>query len=170
MTKGIHYAPGDNIEHVDVGLIGGAEHEIDLAAYVLTDWPISKRSRGPPIAASRCASILTAIQLAEREPTKVFHDLAETPGVQIRHRVVELRGRTAGLFRQKKALPYRCKTRTCVHTNKTPIQPYKSPPRTTSTVFEMGSQEKTQAPVAAYIAMDSRSKNGELDHHGRPLL
>jgi hypothetical protein len=37
--------------------------------------------------------------------------------------------------------------------NKTPIQPYKSPPRTMSTVLEMGSQEKTHAPVAAYIAM-----------------
>jgi hypothetical protein len=101
---------------------------------------------------------LTAIQLAEREPTKVFHDLAETPGVQIRHRVLELRGRAAGLFHQKKALPYRCKTRTCVHTNNTPIQPYKSPPRTTSRVFEMGSQEKTQAPVAAYIAMTAGAK------------
>jgi phosphatidylserine/phosphatidylglycerophosphate/cardiolipin synthase-like enzyme len=36
----IHCAPGDNIEHVDVGLTDGARHEIDLAAYVLTDRPI----------------------------------------------------------------------------------------------------------------------------------
>ena len=36
----IHYAPAENLEHIDVGLIDGAEHEIDLAAYVLTDWPV----------------------------------------------------------------------------------------------------------------------------------
>jgi len=32
----IHYAPAENLEHIDVALIDRAEHEIDLAAYVLT--------------------------------------------------------------------------------------------------------------------------------------
>jgi phosphatidylserine/phosphatidylglycerophosphate/cardiolipin synthase-like enzyme len=36
----IHYAPAENLEHIDVELIDGARHEIDVAAYVLTDWPI----------------------------------------------------------------------------------------------------------------------------------
>ena len=36
----IHYAPGENLEHVNVALIDSAEHEIDMAAYVLTDWPV----------------------------------------------------------------------------------------------------------------------------------
>ena len=36
----IHYALAENLEHVDVALIDRAEHEIDLAAYVLTDWPV----------------------------------------------------------------------------------------------------------------------------------
>ena len=36
----IHYAPGENLEHVDVDLIDSAGHEIDMAAYVLTDWPV----------------------------------------------------------------------------------------------------------------------------------
>ena len=36
----IHYAPIENLEHVDVALIDRAEHEIDMAAYVLTDWPV----------------------------------------------------------------------------------------------------------------------------------
>jgi phosphatidylserine/phosphatidylglycerophosphate/cardiolipin synthase-like enzyme len=36
----IHYAPTENLEHVDVALIDRAEHEIDMAAYVLTDWPV----------------------------------------------------------------------------------------------------------------------------------
>jgi phosphatidylserine/phosphatidylglycerophosphate/cardiolipin synthase-like enzyme len=36
----IHYAPAENLEHIDVALIDTAKHEIDMAAYVLTDWPI----------------------------------------------------------------------------------------------------------------------------------
>ena len=39
-TPAIHYAPAENLEHIDVALIDRAEHEIDMAAYVLTDWPI----------------------------------------------------------------------------------------------------------------------------------
>ncbi len=45
----IHYAPIENLEHVDVALIDRA-----------------------------------GTQFAEREPAKVFLDLAETPGVEIR--------------------------------------------------------------------------------------
>jgi phosphatidylserine/phosphatidylglycerophosphate/cardiolipin synthase-like enzyme len=30
----------ENLEHVDVALIDSAEREIDMAAYVLTDWPV----------------------------------------------------------------------------------------------------------------------------------
>jgi hypothetical protein len=37
----IHYAPAENLEHVDVALIDRAEREIDMAAYVLTDWAAS---------------------------------------------------------------------------------------------------------------------------------
>ena len=36
----IHYAPAENLEHIDVALIDTATREIDMAAYVLTDWPI----------------------------------------------------------------------------------------------------------------------------------
>jgi phosphatidylserine/phosphatidylglycerophosphate/cardiolipin synthase-like enzyme len=76
----IHYAPGENLEHADVALIDRAEHEIDMAAYVLTDWPRHSSTR----AADRGVAIriyLDGTQLAEREPAKVFNDLAETPGV-----------------------------------------------------------------------------------------
>jgi phosphatidylserine/phosphatidylglycerophosphate/cardiolipin synthase-like enzyme len=55
-------------------LIDTAQHEIDMAAYVLTDWPVMQ-------ALTRAAD---GTQLAEREPAKVFNDLAETPGVEIR--------------------------------------------------------------------------------------
>jgi hypothetical protein len=42
----IHYAPAENLEHVDVALINSAKLEIDLAAYVLTDWPLTRADRG----------------------------------------------------------------------------------------------------------------------------
>src|SRR5580704_1368598 len=80
----IHYAPAENLEHVDVALIDRAENEIDMAAYVLTDWPIMQALTR---AADRGVAIriyLDGTQLAEREPAKVFRDLAETPGVEIR--------------------------------------------------------------------------------------
>jgi phosphatidylserine/phosphatidylglycerophosphate/cardiolipin synthase-like enzyme len=80
----IHYAPTENLEHIDVALIDRAEHEIDMAAYVLTDWPVMQALTR---AADRGVAIriyLDGTQLAEREPAKVFRDLAETPGVEIR--------------------------------------------------------------------------------------
>ena len=36
----IHYAPAENLEHVDFALIDSAQHEIEFAVYVLTDWPV----------------------------------------------------------------------------------------------------------------------------------
>jgi phosphatidylserine/phosphatidylglycerophosphate/cardiolipin synthase-like enzyme len=33
----VHYAPGEDLERIDVALIGGAAKQIDMAAYVLTD-------------------------------------------------------------------------------------------------------------------------------------
>jgi phosphatidylserine/phosphatidylglycerophosphate/cardiolipin synthase-like enzyme len=80
----IHYAPAENLEHIDVALIDRAEHEIDMTAYVLTDWPILQALTR---AADRGVAIriyLDGTQLAERPPAKVFNDLAETPGVEIR--------------------------------------------------------------------------------------
>jgi phosphatidylserine/phosphatidylglycerophosphate/cardiolipin synthase-like enzyme len=54
-----------------------------MAAYVLIDWPIMQALTR---AADRGVAIriyLDGTQLAEREPAKVFRDLAETPGVEI---------------------------------------------------------------------------------------
>ena len=65
-------------------LIDGAQHVIDMAAYVLTDWPVMQALTR---AADRGVAIriyLDATQLAEREPVKVFNELAETPDVEIR--------------------------------------------------------------------------------------
>ena len=80
----IHYAPEENLEHVDVALIDRAEHEIDLAAYVLTDWPIMQALTRAADRGVKVRIYLDGTQFAVREPTKVFHELAEMPGVEIR--------------------------------------------------------------------------------------
>jgi phosphatidylserine/phosphatidylglycerophosphate/cardiolipin synthase-like enzyme len=36
----VHYAPTENLEHIDVALIEHAKTSIDMAAYVLTDWAV----------------------------------------------------------------------------------------------------------------------------------
>jgi phosphatidylserine/phosphatidylglycerophosphate/cardiolipin synthase-like enzyme len=80
----IHYAPEENLEHVDVALIDRVQHEIDMAAYVLTDWPILQALTRAADRGVKVRIYLDGTQLAEREPAKVFNDLAETPGVEIR--------------------------------------------------------------------------------------
>jgi phosphatidylserine/phosphatidylglycerophosphate/cardiolipin synthase-like enzyme len=80
----VHYAPAENLEHIDVSLIDTAKHEIDFAAYVLTDWPVMQALERAADRGVKVRIYLDGTQLAEREPAKVFHDLAETPGVEIR--------------------------------------------------------------------------------------
>ena len=67
----IHYAPGKNPPLVDVALIDRAEHEIDMAAYVLTDWAVMQALTR---AADRGVAIriyLDGTPFAEREPAKL---------------------------------------------------------------------------------------------------
>src|ERR1700724_4108900 len=80
----IHYAPGENLEHVDVDLIDRAQHEIDMAAYVLTDWPVVQALTRAADRGVHIRIYLDGTQLAERAPANVFRDLAETPGVEMR--------------------------------------------------------------------------------------
>ena len=80
----IHYAPAENLGHVDVALIDSAKREVDLAAYVLTDWPVMQALTRVADRDVRVRIYLDGSQFAEREPAKVFQDLAETPGVEIR--------------------------------------------------------------------------------------
>ncbi len=40
-----HYAPSENLEHIDLALIGGARRTLDVAAYVLSDWVVIEALR-----------------------------------------------------------------------------------------------------------------------------
>ena len=68
----IYYASGEKFEHVDVALIDSAEHEIDMAAYVLTDWPVMQALTRAADRGVKVRIYLDGTQLAEREPAKVF--------------------------------------------------------------------------------------------------
>ena len=83
----IYYAPAENLEHIDVALIDGAQHEIDMAAYVLTDWSVMQALRRAADRGVQIRIYLDGTQLGEREPAKVFNYLAETPGVDRRTKI-----------------------------------------------------------------------------------
>jgi phosphatidylserine/phosphatidylglycerophosphate/cardiolipin synthase-like enzyme len=77
--------PAENLEHVDIALIDTARREIDLAAYVLTDWPViqaltraaERGVKGAPLSRWNAAG-------RSRTHESLFLGLAETPGVEIR--------------------------------------------------------------------------------------
>jgi len=80
----IHYAPAENLEHIDVALIDGAQREIDLAAYVLTDWPVLQALTRAADRGVKLRIYLDGGQIDQRVPTRPFEDLAATPDVEIR--------------------------------------------------------------------------------------
>jgi phosphatidylserine/phosphatidylglycerophosphate/cardiolipin synthase-like enzyme len=55
-----------------------------FAAYVLTDWPVMQALARAADRGVKIRIYLDSTQLAEHEQTKVFQDLAQTPGVEIR--------------------------------------------------------------------------------------
>lgn len=77
-------APAENLEHVDVALIDTAKREIDRAAYVLTDGPVIQALTRAADRGVKVRIYLDGTQPVERVPAKVFLELAETPGVEIR--------------------------------------------------------------------------------------
>ncbi|MGH6850998.1 MAG: phospholipase D-like domain-containing protein [Methylocella sp.] len=80
----IHYAPVENLEQADVALIDRAAHDIDVAAYVLTDWPVMSaliRAAGRGV---RVRIYMDGGRIGEREPTPLFRELLATPEIEVR--------------------------------------------------------------------------------------
>lgn len=84
-TISVHYAPEENLEHIDVALINTALHEIDFASYVLTDVPVIE-------ALTRAATRGVHVRLYLYEgqfndhgkPYQALQALQNTPGVMIK--------------------------------------------------------------------------------------
>jgi phosphatidylserine/phosphatidylglycerophosphate/cardiolipin synthase-like enzyme len=80
----IHYAPAENLEHIDVELIDSATQEIDLAACVLTDRPVIQALMRAVDRGVKVRIYLDGGRLGETTQSKAFRELAETPDVEIR--------------------------------------------------------------------------------------
>jgi hypothetical protein len=80
----IHYASLENLEHADVALIGQAEHNIDIAAYVLTDWPVMRALIRAAERGVKVRLYMDGRRIGEREPTPLFRELLATPEIDVR--------------------------------------------------------------------------------------
>jgi phosphatidylserine/phosphatidylglycerophosphate/cardiolipin synthase-like enzyme len=84
----IHFAPTENLEHLDVGLISGARTSIDMAAYVLTSIPVIQAlqqaaQRGVRV---RLVQDRTMDEAGGRTVRRAMGQLLRTPGVEARNR------------------------------------------------------------------------------------
>jgi phosphatidylserine/phosphatidylglycerophosphate/cardiolipin synthase-like enzyme len=81
----IHYAPDENLEPIDTGLIDTSTREIDLAAYVLTDVPVMEALRRAAARGVKVRVYLFEGELPHNGPPKEAIDaLIATPNVEIR--------------------------------------------------------------------------------------
>jgi phosphatidylserine/phosphatidylglycerophosphate/cardiolipin synthase-like enzyme len=80
----IHYAPAENLERIDVSLIDGARASLDMAAYVLTDWPVMSALDRAARRGVKVRLYLHGGSMLLREPTPPFRALLENPDVAIR--------------------------------------------------------------------------------------
>jgi phosphatidylserine/phosphatidylglycerophosphate/cardiolipin synthase-like enzyme len=55
-----------------------------FAAYVLTDWPVIQALTRAADRGVNVRIYLDGTQLAEHEPAKIFQELADAPGIEIR--------------------------------------------------------------------------------------
>ncbi len=80
----IHYAPAENLERIDVGLIDSARTRLDMAAYVLTDWPVMEALDRAARRGVRVRLYLDRGWLPDGAPPPPFRALLDNPGVKIR--------------------------------------------------------------------------------------
>lgn len=80
----VHFAPAENLERIDVGLIDQAHANIDMAAYVLTDWPVMQALRRAAERGVKVRIYMDSGRFLKREPGRPFLDLLSQPGVEVR--------------------------------------------------------------------------------------
>jgi phosphatidylserine/phosphatidylglycerophosphate/cardiolipin synthase-like enzyme len=82
-TPSIHYAPSENLERIDVALIDQAEVSIDMAAYVLTDWPVMEALGRAAARGVKIRLYLDSGRIGERDPSAPFEALLDNPAIAI---------------------------------------------------------------------------------------
>lgn len=84
----IHYAPTENLEHVDLALIGSATNSLDIAAYTLTDWAIISALKD---ARARGVAIRIALDPSVRQAYDKLADMAEVVRIKKRGPLMHLK-------------------------------------------------------------------------------
>ncbi len=79
----IHYAPSENLERIDVALIDSARTTIDMAAYVLTDWPVMEALSRAAARGVKVRLYLDSGHIGVREPSAPFEALLADPAIAI---------------------------------------------------------------------------------------
>lgn len=79
----VHYAPAENLERIDVALIDQAKTSLDMAAYVLTDWPVMQALSRAARRGVKVRLYLDSGRIGKREPTPPFEDLLDNPDIEI---------------------------------------------------------------------------------------
>jgi phosphatidylserine/phosphatidylglycerophosphate/cardiolipin synthase-like enzyme len=83
----IHYAPVENLEHIDVSFIDRARRSIDIAAYTMTDVPVIEALARSARRGVTVRVLLYAGQIYDKPGSRPFmalQALEATPGVSIR--------------------------------------------------------------------------------------
>src|SRR5262249_17313301 len=80
----VHYAPVENLEHVDIALVDKAERKIDIAAYVLTDWPVILALIRAAELGVKVRVYMGARQFGGDHAAQLLQKLISTPGIEIR--------------------------------------------------------------------------------------
>jgi phosphatidylserine/phosphatidylglycerophosphate/cardiolipin synthase-like enzyme len=74
----------ENLENIDVALIEKAGQRIDIAAYVLTDWPVIAALIRAAERGVRVRVYLGAKQFGGEQTVPLLHELTSVPGVEVR--------------------------------------------------------------------------------------
>lgn len=80
----VHYAPVENLEHLDVDLLDKAERKIDIAAYVLTDWPIISALIRASQRGVKVRVYMGAKQFGGERIASLLAELMSSPGIEVR--------------------------------------------------------------------------------------
>lgn len=83
-TPVVHYAPEENLERIDVSLIDRARTSLDMAAYVLTDWPVMQALDRAGRRGVAVRLYLDGGAMLDHAPAAPLRALLDNPGVAIK--------------------------------------------------------------------------------------
>jgi phosphatidylserine/phosphatidylglycerophosphate/cardiolipin synthase-like enzyme len=80
----IPYSPAEDLQAIDVAMIDGAQKQIDMAAFVLTAWPVMSALVRAADRGVKVHILLDGSELQYEHPSRAFQILSARAGVSIR--------------------------------------------------------------------------------------